>query len=460
MIEVRNFAGVGRASSYVRCNLRATQQFIDADTEELENSANSPRQNGRDKLVTDRSSHGAPPIHVKLCERFEIILHRNRQLFVDILGYKRRRPQQGPALDLEKRLSVIDLVKWDGSPNLLAWKYPSQELSTWTQLIVNESQEAFVVRGGVYDGPFGAGRHTLTTENLPGLRGLLGLPFGGKSPFTAEVWYVNRLTNLDVKWGTPDPIQLQDPRFQVMVPVRAFGQYGVRTEDSKRFLLKLVGTVSSFDVDTLNDYFRGIFITRIKTGIANAIIKQGLSVLEVSTQLDSLSQALKQSLSPDMAEYGVALSQFNIQSINVPEDDPAVMTLKAALAKRAEMGIVGYSYQQERSFDVLQTAAGNEGTAGSVMGAGIGMGMGFGLGAPIGQAYGQMATEMRVAPATTAPGPSRQAAPAPTTDAPTNGAADRSAERIRLLKELATLKADGIVTDQEFATEKARILAG
>lgn len=359
-------------------------------------------------------------------------------------------------------MSVIDLVKWDGSPNLLAWKYPSQELSTWTQLIVNESQEAYVVRGGVYDGPFGAGRHTLSTENLPLLRGLLGLPFGGKSPFTAEVWYVNRLTNLDVKWGTPDAIQLQDPRFQVMVPIRAFGQYGVRIEDSKRFLLKLVGTVSGFDVDKLNEYFRGVFVTRIKTGIANAIIKQGLSVLEVSTQLESLSLALKQSLTPEMAEYGVTLSQFNIHSINVPEDDPAVKTLKAALAKKAEMGIVGYSYQQERSFDVMQTAAGNEGAAGATMGIGMGLGMGIGMGPPMGQAFGQMASEVRIpqsGPTPSAASPQPNAAKAGEAPPPA-AAAGNSSERLRLLKELASLRAEGVVTEQEFAAEKARILNG
>lgn len=64
-------------------------------------------------------------------------------------------------------MAVIDLVKWNGSPNILAWKFPSEELSTWTQLIVNETQEAYLVKGGVYQGPFGAGRHTLSTENIP-----------------------------------------------------------------------------------------------------------------------------------------------------------------------------------------------------------------------------------------------------------------------------------------------------
>ena len=353
-------------------------------------------------------------------------------------------------------MAVIDLVKWDGSPQLLAWKFPSQELATWTQLIVNESQDAFVVRGGVYDGPFGAGRHTLTTENLPGLRGVLGLPFGGKSPFSAEVWFVNKLTNLDVKCGTPDPIQLLDPRYKIMVQVRAFGQYGIRVTDSKRFLLKLVGTISQFDIDSLSEYFRGVFITRIKTEIANLIIKQGQSILEVSTQLEVLSNGLKKSLETEVAEYGVTLVQFNVHSINVPENDPAAMTLKAALAKKAEMGIVGFTYQQERSFDVMETAAGNEGSVGSVMGAGMGVGMGLGVGAPLGQAYGQMASEVRegmqAMPPTQAPVP-----PVPTAlrESPPIDAA----ERIRLLKELATLKADGILTDDEFSAEKAKLLS-
>ena len=355
-------------------------------------------------------------------------------------------------------MAVIDRVKWDGSSQLLAWKFPSDQLATWTQLIVNESQEAFVVRGGVYDGPFGAGRHTLSTENLPGLRGILGLPFGGKSPFSAEVWYVNRITNLDVRWGTPDPNQLQDPRYQVMVPVRAFGQYGIRISDAKRFLLKLVGTVGDFTVDTLNDYFRGVFITSIKTQIANAIVKQGQSVLEISTQLEELSKILRQALNVEMESYGVTLTQFNIHSINVPEDDPAVRTLKEALAKRAQMGIVGFTYQQERSYDVMQTAAGNEGSAGTLMGAGIGVGMGVAMAPTMGQAYGQIASQVQISPAAAQPSASSSLPPQHDTPAPSSNRLDAN-ERIRLLKEFAALKSEGIITESEFEEEKRKILA-
>lgn len=336
-------------------------------------------------------------------------------------------------------MPVIDFVKWDGDPNTLAWKFDEQELSTWTQLVVNESQEAFLVKQGVYDGPFGAGRHTLSTENIPLIRGLIGLPFGGKSPFTAEVWFVNKVVNLDIKWGTPDPIQLQDPKYQIMVPVRAFGQYGVRVADSKRFLLKLVGTLPSFDTSTLAEYFRGAFITKIKNEIAATIIKAGVSVLEISAQLDSLSKEIKTKLTEEIQEFGVELTQFNIHSINVPEEDDAVTKLKQALAKRAEMGIVGFNYQQERSFDVMQAAASNEGTSGGVMGAGMGLGIGAGIGMPMGAMMGQMANQISQ------------------TEAPASVGANTT-DKIKLLKELAELKNAGILSDEEFQAEKTKIL--
>lgn len=120
----------------------------------------------------------------------------------------------------------------------------------------------------------------------------------------------------------------------------------------------MVGTLSGFDSDTLAEHFRGVFITRIKTEIANAITRVGTSILEINTQLELLSETLRTSLSAEMAEYGVGLVQVNIHSINIPEEDPAVKSLKAALAKRAEMGIIGFNYQQERSFDVMEAAAG------------------------------------------------------------------------------------------------------
>ena len=286
-------------------------------------------------------------------------------------------------------MAIIDVIKYDGNPDVFAWKYPNSELGTWTQLIVNESQEAILVKGGQVCDVFGAGRHTLDTANIPILNKLINLPFGGRSPFTAEVWYINKVFSLDVKWGTSTPIQLQDPKYKVFVPVRAFGQFGIQIEESKKFLLKLVGTLPQFDKGSILKFFRGVYLTKAKDVISSYLVHKNISILEINAYLDEISTYLQEKISPMFDEYGIKLVSFFVNDINVPEDDDAVIQLKKALAKRAEMDIVGYSYQQERSFDTLEGAATNPNSMqGGLMGAGIGLGMGVGVGGAIGQQFG------------------------------------------------------------------------
>lgn len=296
-------------------------------------------------------------------------------------------------------MPIIDVVKWDPLENdEYAWKFRSQELSTWTQLIVNESQEAVLVRGGQMEGPFGPGRHTLSTENLPVLSKLINLPFG-RSPFTAEVWFTNRTMPLDVKWGTSDPIQLQDPKYNVMLPVRAFGQYGVQIENTRKFLTKLVGTTRSFSREHLVSHFRGLILTRVKDCIARTIVRDRITVVEIAAHLNVISATLEQEMAEALEEFGLRIVNFFVNSITTPEDDPAVIRLKAALAKRAEMDILGFTYQQERSFDTMERAASNEGgSIAPLMGAGMGLGMGVAMGVPMGSAMGDIAAQVRVPP--------------------------------------------------------------
>jgi membrane protease subunit (stomatin/prohibitin family) len=297
-------------------------------------------------------------------------------------------------------MPIIDFVKWDASDDSYAWKFPSQELSTWTQLVVAESQEAMLVKEGQYVGPFRAGRHTLDTNNFPFLTKILKIPFGQRSPFTAEVWFVNRAIPLDVKWGTQDPIQLQDPKFSVMLPVRAFGQYAVQIDHTRKFLQKIVGTMSAFQRAQVNSYFRGLILTHVKTIISQYIVRDKTSILEISAHLNQISDALREQMVPLLDEFGLKLVNFFVNSNNTPEDDPAVQRLKAPLAKRAEMSILGYTYQQERSFDMLETAAGNQGGPQStMMGAGMGLGLGVGLGNVVGPAMSQVGASLQPGPA-------------------------------------------------------------
>ena len=294
-------------------------------------------------------------------------------------------------------MAIVDVVKYNGSPDVFAWKFPNEQLGTWTQLIVNESQEAVLFKGGQALDTFGAGRHTLSTANIPLLNRIINLPFGGRSPFTAEIWYINKVHSLNIKWGTPTPIQLQDPKYKIFVPLRSFGQFGVQIDDPKKFLIKLVGTLPVFDTEHIATFFRGIYLTKAKDAIASYLVEKGVSVLEINAYLLELSEYLREKIGPTFDEYGIRLINFFVKSINVPEDDPGVAKLKEALAKRAEMDIVGFNYIQERSFDTLEGAATNPGAGQSgVMGAGIGMGMGFGIGGAMGGQVGSVAQSLNI----------------------------------------------------------------
>ncbi len=340
-------------------------------------------------------------------------------------------------------MAIVDVVKWNAEDDALAAKYPSENLATWTQLIVAESQEAVLVHSGQMEGPFAAGRHSLTTENLPVLRELMGIPFGGRSPFTAEVWFVNRSVPLDVPWVFEQPIQLQDPQYGVMLPVVASGQYGVKIDHTKRFLVQLVGTKTGFDRARLRSYLQGVVQTKAKDIIAHSLVERKVPILHLGAHLNELSDALKAGIAAEIERFGLKLDTFYVTSISAVDDDPAVQKLKMALAESASRNIQGYTYQQERSLDVMQSAASNEGSAGGVMGAGIGLGMGMNVGGAIGGAMGGVAANL-------APAPTPGGAKPPLTPL----------DRLALLKELGQMHKDNILTDEEFSREKTRILSG
>ena len=300
-------------------------------------------------------------------------------------------------------MGAIETIQWDGAPGVVAWRYPNVELRHMSQLVVKEAQEAVLVKDGEFYGPVGPGRHPLETKNLPFLTRLASSR-ASNAAYAAEVWFVQKSIPLNAKWGTPDPVLVEDCKYRIALPVRAYGSYGFAVEDSCRFLARLLGRLPAFTEKTLGAHFKGVIITRAKDAIASVMSEDGTSILNIGTRLNEISAELGKTLSADFADYGVSLRLFMVNSISADESDPSVAQLRKALAKKAEMDIIGYSYAQERSFDALQTAAGNEGAAGSVMGAGIGIGLGAGVAAPIGAAMAGAGAAMAGAAATGAPG--------------------------------------------------------
>jgi hypothetical protein len=160
-------------------------------------------------------------------------------------------------------IEVIECL--DRAPETIVSRFPSQgsaEIKLGAQLVVRESQAAIFFRDGRALDTFGAGRHTLTTLNIPLLTKLLSLPLGGKSPFRTEVYFTNLRSFVNQKWGTMEPILFRDSELD-MVRLRAFGIYSFRISNPQVFLNSLVGTVSEFTTEAVAGFFRGLIVTQV-----------------------------------------------------------------------------------------------------------------------------------------------------------------------------------------------------
>lgn len=285
-------------------------------------------------------------------------------------------------------MDVVDVVKWKTSSEELASKFPSDNLRIGSQLIVYPSQTAFFVKGGKILDEFQEGTYTIKSENIPLIGKILNIPFNGETPFKADVWFVNQIELLDCKWGTSTPIQIEDPKYEVIVPIRAYGQYGFKIVNPRKFLEKLVGNLPSFRSEKIIEYFRGVILSKMTTIIYDKLKEDGLSILNINGKIDELSNFAKEQIKGVFLKYGIEVELFNIISISINEGDPSFQRLKDAKDAAAKIKIIGRGdYQMTRSFDVLEKAAQNNG------GGAISTAVGIGAGLNIGNVVGTMAAK-------------------------------------------------------------------
>lgn len=286
-------------------------------------------------------------------------------------------------------MALIDVVQWNNAKDEIIYRFPEGDISLGAQLIVRENQEAILFREGQALDSFSAGRHTLETGNIPVLEKIINLPFGGKSPFPAEIFFINKTEIPNLKWGTRQPITVQDPTYNIPIPVRAFGSYSIRIRELKAFVIMATGTWQAYDSDTIGSALREqVIMPRLKDLIAEFMIKQKITILHMAAYQDEIAAAGRAKMLEEFDSFGIELVRFAIESVNYPEDDEMVKRLQNALADNMEVNVQGDNYKLRRTFDTMEKAAENEGMAGSAMGAGMGFGMGNQMGNQMNQMMG------------------------------------------------------------------------
>lgn len=218
-------------------------------------------------------------------------------------------------------MAIIDRIKYDGPSDGSQWliyKCPSEQFVLGSQLIVNQGQEALFFKGGEALDLFGYGTHALSTYNMPIFYKWLNLAFGGKTPFTAEVYFINKTVNLDMKWGTSTPIPLEDPKYGLIVSISARGQYGIIINDSRLFVSRIIGAIpnnTTVKHMLILKYFNGLINAKIKSVIAEYMTEKQVSFLDISLYLDELSDVFKNAVNEEFMRFGIEIINFYCEAI-------------------------------------------------------------------------------------------------------------------------------------------------
>ncbi len=319
----------------------------------------------------------------------------------------------------------IDILQWtEDSDGTLAWRFPMQEMEiqNGASLTVRDSQLALFVNEGTVADVFAPGRYTLNTQTLPVLTYLKNWDKLFESPFKSDVYFFSTRSQLDQKWGTPNPITLRDKEFGI-VRLRAFGIYSYHLSDPKAFYQKISGTRDSYDREELAGQLRNSMVA----GMTDLFAESGISFIDMAANQDEFGKAMAAKMAPTFAEFGLTLDSLLVQNISLPDE------LQQVLDKRIGMNMVGdlQRYTQYQVANSIPDAAKNEGGLAAM---GVGLGAGVGFGQVVGQAMGQAMT------------PPASVAPISADDV------------VATLEKLHALVEKGILSADEFAAKKAELL--
>ncbi len=267
------------------------------------------------------------------------------------------------------RNEFIDIIDWtDNTSDTIVYKFPryQNEIKMGAKLTVRESQVAVFMNEGTIADVFQPGMYELSTQNMPLLSTLKGWKFGFNSPFKADVFFVSTKQFIDQKWGTKNPITLNDTRFG-FIELRSFGSFTYRVTDGGKFIKEIAGTQDRYTTDEIGEQLKTMVVTKF----TDAVGEGNIPVEKFAANLDELSKLGQEKINSDFTEYGLTITKFLVENVSMPDE------LKKEIFNYSRLGAIDVNkLAQFNAANAIKDAANNQGLGGAGIGMGVGMGMG------------------------------------------------------------------------------------
>lgn len=286
-------------------------------------------------------------------------------------------------------MAIRDIIRYEGTNDVIVFKHPTVDFNRKTQLTVHENQEAIVVMNGEMKNIYTTGNYELESENIPGVKHLVALFSGGELANHCEVYFINKLLFANVPWVTTT-MDIQDKSIRNYHSFWAEGFFNVRVVNSYN-LFKIIGNADYFTTDDLKTHFSEIITSAASEVLSIAMNQEGISYGEINSHLSKLSKKVRDKIEPEFQNIGLSLDEFRFKPINI-EKDKKYEEHRDQLGERSGQQIEGYTYDKKRMYDVMEKQAENQGGGGAaasmMSGAGFGYGMGQVYGGMVGSAAG------------------------------------------------------------------------
>lgn len=311
------------------------------------------------------------------------------------------------------------VIQWNNpSPDVLVYKYSDRgdEIKNASKLIINPGQWVVMVyQGKIQDIMTEAGTFDIATDNIPFLTTLSRIMQAFESENKVGIYFFKTTIITNQKWWTKSPVKYVDPQYNFPVGMRAFGNFSFRISDFRALFTSYLGIQDAVTIDSL----RMVINDRIVSPLTDAFATAGLGYNLIDQNRLELSAKVQEAARDDFAPLGLELSDFRIENTDFDEDTQSrIRTIADTQAQTIAAQSAWVSYADMQKLSALRDAAKNEwGAAGVFMGMGAGQSLG-----------GMMSTPIPELP------------------------------EVRLAK-LKSLLDGALITQEEFDTKKAAILA-